>query len=394
MIGHARPAPTALAADVCSRLDATGVELDSGQRELLERISALPRLGGGIYLHGQVGRGKTWIADRVLESLPGRSRRLHCHAFLADINAAIARRVASSAALGVGLSRDSGTGRGDGAGVGRNRSAGAEARSTAALIASVVEGVDVVMIDDFHVHDIADGELLTIVLEQMRANGTFMVLTSNYAPCQLLPNPLFHDSFLPAIELIEEECAVFDLASGPDHRLESRHEAGFASGSWTVIDPGAAVEAGTDRPKAGGPESDGLGTGGHGRLDRGADVTATDTCGVVRGSFAEICGVPTSAADYLALIGGVERLVLSAVPSPSAIGKEPFQRFVHLIDVLVDADVRLDVESAVDREAFAAADNLPRGAERMLSRLKLLRPGGGSHTQIRPVARPAAEFSR
>ena len=113
-------------------------------------------------------------------------------------------------------------------------SRGAGSRSTAEHIASVVEGCRYIMIDDFHVHDVADGKLLTTILKTLRRQETFMLLTSNYAPAELLPNPLFHATFHSAITLIEQRCEVIEIGAGRDHRRYVKHEGGFGSGTWSV----------------------------------------------------------------------------------------------------------------------------------------------------------------
>lgn len=293
----------------------SGYRLDRGQAEMLDRIAALPALAKGLYLHGEVGRGKTWLADLVFDRFPEPKRRLHCHEILAEINGAIARR---------------------------------GSRSTAEHIASVVEGCRYIMIDDFHVHDIADGKLLTAILDTLCRQETFMLLTSNYAPAELLPNPLFHASFQSAITLIEQRCEVIEIGAGRDHRRHVKHESGFGSGTWSVS---ARQEGAPETP---------------GRLspDRGSRLLSV--------TFAELCERPYSVADYFTLVNGLDCMFLREVPAPEGIGEEPFQRFAFLIDALAASDVRLDIEAAVPAEAFGRTPNLPRDSPRLLSRLALL----------------------
>lgn len=333
--GTRRPAPSTLIGNLVVSLDESGDVLDSGQAEVVDGLGALTELPEGIYLHGDVGRGKSWLADQFFDQLPGPRLRLHCHELLADINASIARRFRAET--------------GEGA---------RQTRGTAELIASVVSGYDFIMLDDFHVHDVADGELLFIILKELAVSETFMLLTSNCPPESLLPNPQFHETFLPAIELIDERCLVIAIAPGRDHRQDADHLGGFASGTWATTGLAGSGGGSEHRP----------------HLDEG---TAGLKEGMARSegskTFAELCGSPWSAADYFVLMRGRARLELTEVPAPADIDKEAFQRFAFLIDALVDQDVAVDVESVADRQAFADADNLPRDADRMLSRLGLLR---------------------
>ncbi|MDF5794865.1 AFG1/ZapE family ATPase [Pseudomonas aeruginosa] len=54
----------------------------------------------------------------------------------------------------------------------------------------------------------------TPVQELFRRKIT-LVCTSNYAPRQLLPNPLYHERFLPAIRLIETRMEVLEVSRRP-----------------------------------------------------------------------------------------------------------------------------------------------------------------------------------
>ena len=58
-----------------------------------------------------------------------------------------------------------------------------------------LDGVALLCFDEFHVHDIADAFLIGRFLEIALELGTRIVLSSNYAPQGLLPNPEFHERF-------------------------------------------------------------------------------------------------------------------------------------------------------------------------------------------------------
>lgn len=356
-----RPAlsPSVLIAEAVETATDSGCRLDRGQTEMLDRIAALPELPNGLYLHGDVGRGKTWLADLVFEQFPDPKRRLHCHEILAEINGAIARRVNAFSGQRPGSGARMSPAVRDQGRAEETLSRGAGSRSTAEHIASVVEGCRYIMIDDFHVHDVADGKLLTTILKTLCRKETFMLLTSNYAPAELLPNPLFHATFHSAITLIEQRCEVIEIGAGRDHRHHVKHEGGFGSGTWSVS-----------------PRQEGAREFGRMPPDRGSRLLSV--------SFAELCERPYSVADYFTLVNGLECLLLREVPAPEEIGEEPFQRFAFLIDALAASDVRLDVEAAVAAEAFGRTSNLPRDSARLLSRLALLKTVKEQDTQPSP----------
>lgn len=309
------------AAELVAGLEVGGRTLDPGQCSAVEQLTAAH--DRGVYLFGGVGRGKTWMADACFAAAAGPKRRVHMHSFLAEINAAVAAR----------------------------------AEPAADAIARLIGEARLLFIDEFHVHDVGDAMLIRRLLDVLLRARIGLVVTSNYAPEDLLPNPLFHHHMLPAIEQIRAHLAVVEVVPGTDYRVAGSADGGFAAGAWTA-----------------GRRDDGwdgdvvvLGS-------RTVPVRAADAgrC-VLSGTFAQLCEAPLSAADYVALASRYSRWELTGVPAPGEIDEQGFQRFAYLVDVLVDAQHRLDVTADLPLEQWAAPGGMPRDADRFLSRLSLLR---------------------
>lgn len=297
--------------------------LDAQQLQALDTL-ARPH-ARGVYLHGAVGRGKSWMAERALEAAPHPKRRLHIHGFLAELSRLMAR----------------------------------ERLPLPEAVRALVGDARFLLLDEFHVHDIADAIMLRRTLTTLLESDIALLMTSNYPPEQLLPDPTFHDSVRPAIEAILENLEVVHLGGGHDYRGEGAHARGFASGSW-----GIATHApdGEREPSAVAHLSGGT---------RTLAVHPTPQ-GVLRVAWAQLCDSPVSVNDYLHLAATHGRWELLGVPAPEQMEPEAFQRLAYLLDVLVDADLPLHITAATDRAAFASAGNLPRDADRMLSRLRML----------------------
>ena len=183
-----------------------GLVLDSAQGDAIDAL--LSAGSRGVYLWGGVGRGKSWLMDVYFAALPTeRKRRLHFHEFLADLHSAVRRhRCDLDAALD-----------------------------------ELLAGLDVVCLDEFHVHDPADGIFVGRLSAALFERNVLVVLTSNYPPDGLLPNPLFHEGFVPTIELIERSLTVVGVNGPVDYRtVRSRHDTGFAAGAW--ISPGNDIQ--------------------------------------------------------------------------------------------------------------------------------------------------------
>ncbi|MGW6427119.1 cell division protein ZapE [Nocardia sp. NPDC055053] len=280
---------------------------------LLDRHARPRKRHQGVYLHGRPGRGKTMVMDRFFASVGSdRKRRFHFHSFFAALHAAA-------------------------------HELGSIERAVAALLADA----DLVCFDEFHVNDIGDAMLVARLLDTLFAQHRTLVVTSNYPPRDLLPNPLFHDRFVPAIERILTNLDVVTLDGPLDYRtLGARRDSGFVSGRY-VLEPAhpagigidtvhrTSVEAG-DRTGADVGDRTGVDLPvGNGRTVRAHTVDADS----VTFDFEQLCGAPTSAADYLALTGRFHRWTLRAVPPLREVPPDWTMRLVNLVDVLYDADL-------------------------------------------------------
>ncbi|WP_052460524.1 cell division protein ZapE [Microbacterium gorillae] len=313
-----------------------GFALTAGQRTA---AAALGRIGDelragrvptrGLYLHGPVGRGKTWLIDAFIQAVPDASvQRVHVHGLLVDLQSALFR-------------------------------ARADGHGTAAMIAAVAAvtaEADVVVFDEFHAHDPGDGILLTRLVEAVLQRGATLITTSNFAPGELLPSPLWHELMLPCITLLEDHLEVIPIDDGVDHRRQARPAGhGFATGTWTTLTEPLPTTFTSVR---------------HG----GRDFTVTAASpGALRATFEQLCGAATAATEYRAWGREHGALELTHVPSFTRTSPDAQQRFLTLVDVLSDLDVPLHVRSALSRDDFVATATARPDAARMISRLRLLR---------------------
>src|ERR1700743_359147 len=146
----------------------------------------------GLYVHGEVGRGKTMLMDMFFQASPvAHKRRAHFHEFMADVHERIyAYRQEIS----------------------RGKPAN---RDVIALTASAIfDEAWLLCFDEFHVTDIADAMILGRLFAKLFELGTVVVATSNVAPDDLYKGGLNRALFLPFIKQISEHMDVMRLA-GP-----------------------------------------------------------------------------------------------------------------------------------------------------------------------------------
>ncbi|WP_415297599.1 cell division protein ZapE [Cellulosimicrobium sp. SJTW-1] len=372
-----------------------GFALDAAQSALLDRLVRLgEELAGarrrpvrGLYVWGPAGRGKSWLAGAffaaVADGLPaGATKRVHVYDLFRELHAAIhARRVTALTgprpAVGQG-----GPTRGW-----RTRATAPVAEPTPprpseespeprpgavdSAIDGLLRGTTLLYLDELHLHDTGDATLLTRLLRRAFAAGVVVLATSNYEPGTLLPNPLWHHVAEPGIALLRAHLDVVELAGPTDYRtLGGRGRAGFAAGAWLLPGTTAQLDArGLRRPGA--DEATAVRTG-----SRTFPVTAA-RAHELWVTFDDLAGRPTSTLEYLDWSVRFRRWVVTDVPLLTAIDREAQQRFIAVVDVLVDADVELVVTSPHALGTFRTALPDRPDAFRTASRLQLLTEDAG-----------------
>ncbi|ARK03942.1 hypothetical protein B8281_03500 [Cellulosimicrobium sp. TH-20] len=383
-----------------------GFALDAAQSALLDRLVRLgEELAGarrrpvrGMYVWGPAGRGKSWLAGAffaaVADGLPaGATKRVHVYDLFRELHAAIhARRVTALTgprpAVGQG-----GPTRGW-----RTRATAPVAEPTPprpseespeprpgavdSAIDGLLRGTTLLYLDELHLHDTGDATLLTRLLRRAFAAGVVVLATSNYEPGTLLPNPLWHHVAEPGIALLRAHLDVVELAGPTDYRtLGGRGRAGFAAGAWLRPGTTAQLDArGLRRPGA--DEATAVRTG-----SRTFPVTAA-RAHELWVTFDDLAGRPTSTLEYLDWSVRFRRWVVTDVPLLTAVDREAQQRFIAVVDVLVDADVELVVTSPHALGTFRTALPDRPDAFRTASRLQLLTEdaGGGVPADDAPHA--------
>jgi cell division protein ZapE len=288
-----------------------------GQREQNTSVT-------GLYLYGDVGRGKTMLMDLFCEASPvKRKRRVHFHAFMTEVHE---RVYALRRQIKHGEITD-----------------GDPIRLVAAALA---EEAWLLCFDEFHVTDIADAMILGRLFAGLFECGVVVVATSNLAPDDLYRDGLNRALFLPFIALLRQRMEVVRLDARTDFRLEK-----LAGAPVWYAPADAAAEAALDaawqRLTGHQPAAPATLTV-HGRTVRVPQAAA----GAARFSFADLCEQPLGAADFLKLAYEFHTLVIDRIPAMDFAERNAAKRFIILIDTLYDLAVKLVASAAAEPDAL------------------------------------------
>ncbi len=303
----------------------------------------------GLYLWGPVGRGKTFLMDLFLDSLPdGMAMRRHFHQFMEDVHGTLRELKHASDPL-------------------------------ADVAAGLARRAHVLCLDEFLVDDIGDAMILYGLLHGMMAEGMVLVTTSNTPPADLYRDGLQRARFLPAIALLEAHCEVLELASDHDWRLRALRKAPIYQTPPGLEANRALARIFNDYARGETIE------GGH--LDiHGRPIPVRRHAGNIAWfDFNALCDGPRSRADYTTLANRYPVLVVANVPPFTPDNNDPARRFIHLVDALYDRHVKLVLSAAAPIVDLYEGDRLRAEFARTESRLIEMQSADYLHLPHRPA---------
>ena len=321
---------------VVARLDALNARLAS--HRLARKSSSLGWLFGnrersevplkGLYIHGEVGRGKTMLMDMFFAtSPPTRKRRAHFHEFMADVHERIhtyRQKIKTGQVV--------------------------DADPIPLVAADIARDAWVLCFDEFHVTDIADAMILGRLFTRLFDLGVVVVATSNVAPEDLYKDGLNRALFVPFIRLLQDRMDVMRLDARADFRLEK------LSGMpiwYTPIDEEADVALDlTWQRLTGTLEGEPVRVQLKGRTIHVPEAAK----GAARFPFAELCEIPLGASDYLRLAREFHTLIIDHIPIMGPERRNEAKRFIALIDTLYDNAVKLIASAAAEPAALYSGD--------------------------------------
>jgi cell division protein ZapE len=298
----------------------------------------------GLYLVGEVGRGKSMLMDLFFDTADvARKQRIHFHRFIQNVHTRLHAW----------------------------KQAHPDVSDPIPPLADQIAAESALLcFDEFQVNDIADAMILGRLFQALFDRGVVVVTTSNTAPDDLFKGQPGRDAFLPFIALINQRLELLVMDGGRDYRRERMR------GLRTWLVPADEMSR-QELDKA------------FLRLTGGSAVRpvtltvmgrqlvvpqASD--GVARFDFGSLCDAALGAGDYLAIATNFHTLVLDGIPRLSPDNYDQALRFIVLVDTLYDQRVKLLASAdAVPDQLYQRGENA-KMFERTASRLDEMQSEG------------------
>jgi cell division protein ZapE len=321
------------AIDALERCENEWADYKARRSNVIAKLLVRPPIPRGVYMHGGVGRGKSFLMDCFFQSVPlTRKTRLHFHEFMREVHRELQELKGQQNPLDE-------------------------------LGKRIARRFRLICFDEFHVADVTDAMILHRLLDAMFANRVSIVTTSNFHPDDLYPHGLHRDRILPAIALLKQKLEVINVDNGTDYRRRTlEHVKLYHTPLGEAAE--AALKQAFDELAEARDESPLL------HIEHRELRALRRAGGVVWFDFATLCGGPRSQNDYLELAQQFHTLILSNVPQmPPRLASEA-RRFTLLVDVLYDRRVKLIMSAAVPAEELYTEGPLAHEFPRTVSRLQ------------------------
>lgn len=292
----------------------------------------------GLYIVGEVGRGKTMLMDMFFAAADvPRKRRAYFHEFMQQTHKRFHE-------------------------IKRNNP---EITDPIPPLADMIAAEAALLcFDEFQVHDIVDAMILGRLFEALFARQVVVVATSNTLPDDLYKGQPGRDAFLPFIAILKRHLDVLVMDADRDYRRG--REVGLKN--W-VVPVNAAADAAMDRAFV--ELTAGWQTKAETLLIQGRELHVPLAAnGVARFDFEALCKAALGPGDYQVLATHFHALVIDAVPQFSPDNFDEARRFVTLIDELYEHRVKLYASAAAYPDDLYRSGTGSKIFERTASRLE------------------------
>lgn len=287
----------------------------------------------GLYLHGSVGRGKTFLMDLFCDKISVSVKRQHFHHFMKSVHEQL-------------------------------KTIKHQQNPLELIAEDFANAYRILCLDEFMVSDITDAMLLYGLLNALIKRGVTIVTTTNIIPDDLYKEGLQRARFLPAIALIKEHCVIHAIGEGQDFRrlCLQQHQRFF---SPLTDETEQALKAIMDELS----EHLHIEHEGMISINQREIAFVAKSLAVIWFRFADLCEGYRSQLDYIELAKQFHVIIVSDIPVLDEFHEDAARRLLLLVDELYDQRLDLVLSSVVPMTEIYTGNKIQFEFERLQSRL-------------------------
>ena len=317
------------------------IDYDKKQIELIHKIDSIWqknkkinfffnfKKSNGIYLHGSVGIGKTFILNLFIQD-NNNAKKIHYNHFMINLHAYI----------------------------NNNKKYDLET-----YIKNLSKNINLIFIDELHIFNIVDALLIKKIFLLLQKYKVFILISSNFEPRELYKDGLQRTDFLPFIDFVEKKFEVLHLKNMKDYRREMLNQ------SKTYFTP-INIKTSAEFKKL---------------FDRFVDQSEIHirkiktksriirfekcTSNISFCSFSELCIKNLAHEDYYNIAKAFKLIFISGVPSFNDSNADQCRRFISLIDMLYNEKCSVIILADNPINQLCKINNLNKEFKRTASRL-------------------------
>ena len=291
----------------------------------------------GFYLYGDVGVGKTMIADFFYKEINEKKIRLHFNEFMLNFHNFVNERKDEKEQNIINL-----------------------------FVRNLKSKVSLIYFDEFQVTNIVDAMILGKLFEEIFKENIKIILTSNIKISELYKDGLQRDQFKPFIKIMEERSFEHELKIEDDYRKSKENQKQryfFPLNQETNFRINKFFRTITRDKK---------------KIDKTLNIKGRDFKiknyyeGISRFDFKDLCDQNLGAEDYLEIAKVSEFIVIENIPQFYDVNSNQQQRFITLLDVIYDKNIPVAVTANQNLSQFTSSKSLENQFKRTISRLQEL----------------------
>ena len=285
----------------------------------------------GIYLHGDVGVGKTMLLNFFFDNLDKKKQRLHFNEFMIKFH--------------------------DFKFVNSKKNDVIEL-----FVKEIKKKIDLIYFDEFQVTNIADAMILGRLFKEIFNQNIIVFFSSNIKIENLYKDGLQRDQFIPFLKIIKKCCIEINLSIDNDYRLDKGKTERFLSplNSTNNFISNKFFREISKNKKI---QEKNLYIKGRNFIIKNFYE------GIIKLDFKDLCDKNIGAEDYIEIANICSFLFLENIPNFDENNSNQQQRFITLIDILYEKKIPLLITCEKKLNEINSSSSLKDPFKRTISRL-------------------------